>query len=352
MSEQRNGAIPVFFCIDVETDERPADTADRRPWAGFAETFDLFEEFRPRLAAATGAPARISWFLRMDPQIELVYGTPSYGVEAHPQVIERIEEHGDVIGVHPHAFRWDPELGRWFNDLGSQEWMDEVVETSFGAYRASLGRPCTITRFGARWWSFGAVPLLERLGARYDLSLEPGKPEDGALEKEWAYTGVTLSNEGVPRRPYRPSLGDFRRPEPSRDDALWLIPLSTARWRSRAPVPRRNAVREPHRAVRALGRRLRHPVGWARPPVQTLTMWRRWPSPASFWRTAERLVRGMELPYLAFAIRSDLPHRRIQRESVTAILEELLRRPLVTSLRFTTPEEGLRLMGYDLARTA
>ena len=253
--------------------------------------------------------------------------------------------------MHPHAFRWDPKLAGWFNDHGSQDWMDEVVETCCKAYEASLGRVCSVNRFGARWFSSKAVPLLERLGIRYDLTGEPGQPEVEALEKEWPYTGTIAGTEGMPHRPYRPAVDDFRRPAPEQKESLWLIPLSAAPNRSRAPVPRSNPVREPRRATRALGRRVRHPIRWARPPVQTLAMWRRWPSPAYFWQTAERLLRRTDPPYLAFAIRSDLPHRQPQRGNVEAILEELLRRPLLSQMRFTTPEEGRLVMGHERVRT-
>ena len=80
--------------------------------------------------------------------------------------------------------------------------------------------------------------------------------------------------------------------------------------------------------------------------MQTLSPWKRWRSPEVFWRTAERLLTRLERPYLAFAIRSDIPFQPIQVDSFRGIMENLLRRPLVRNLRFTTTEDGLRELGY------
>jgi len=337
--------IPVLFCIDVETDERPESPGDRQPWDGFEATWELFESFRPRLVDGTGAEVRISWHLRMDPQVEKLYGTPTYAVDAHPKLIDAIFQRGDVIGVHPHSFRWDEGLGNWVCDHGSQGWMEYVVGMSFDAYASSLGRQCVQVRFGDYWMSNAATALLERLGARFDLTIEPGIPPMPTLETEFPYTGSLPGFEGAPQEPYHPAADDFRRADPAAG-GLWMVPLSSASSRARAPVPPVNPILEPARTIRALGRRVRHPVRTVRPPMQTLSPWKRWRSPEVFWRTAERLLTRLERPYLAFAIRSDIPFQPIQVDSFRGIMENLLRRPLVRNLRFTTTEDGLRELGY------
>jgi len=339
--------IPVFFNTDVETDDRPASPLDRQPWDGFGMTWDILESYRPRLEEATGAPVRFIWNLRMDPQIEKVYGTPSYAVDANTKLIERILERGDQIGLHPHSFRWDDRLDGWVCDRGSEAWTDQVIETSFQAYASSLGRPCRVSRFGEFWMTDRAVRLVERLGGRFDMTIEPGLPPMPTMETDFPFTATLPGFEGVPQEPYHPAPEDFRRPDLGDGDGMWLIPMSTESSRPRAPVPRANPIRQPVRAARAIRRRVRHPVRTVKPPLRTLSPWMRWSSPSAFWRAAERLISRLERPYLAVAIKTDVPLFPIQLEGFTAIMEHLFDRPLVRRLRFTTPEDGLRLLGYE-----
>jgi hypothetical protein len=101
------------------------------------------------------------------------------------------------------------------------------------------------------------------------------------------------------------------------------------------------------RTLRGVGRRLRHPIRTVRPPPQPLNPQRMWGSPDVFWRTVETVLSGMERPYLALAVRTTPSLPGSDGDGVRGIMEDLLTRPLSRRLRFTTPEEGLRLMGHD-----
>ena len=82
--------IPVVICLDVEPDERVFDPLSRPDWQGFERTWEYFSNFRPHLEHATGSPAHFSWFFRMDPQVEYVYGS----AEAHARPKDRYSGHG------------------------------------------------------------------------------------------------------------------------------------------------------------------------------------------------------------------------------------------------------------------
>src|SRR5262245_40627674 len=75
-------SIPIVACIDVEPDEREIDTV-AKDWCGFEQLTRFLGTFRDRLEQATQAPARFSWFLRIDPQIEHTYGVSWWVVERY-----------------------------------------------------------------------------------------------------------------------------------------------------------------------------------------------------------------------------------------------------------------------------
>ena len=104
--------IPFIFCIDVEPDERQTNIVIPEDWKGFEEAFNSFNKLRPHLEKATRAPVSFCWFFRMDPQIERTYGQPAWVVERYGEAIKRLEQSGDELGLHTHAFRWYEGLSR------------------------------------------------------------------------------------------------------------------------------------------------------------------------------------------------------------------------------------------------
>ena len=105
--------IPILICIDVEPEARQIDSAAAVDWNGFEETASLFSEIRPRLEEATGAPARYSWFFRMDPQVKHTYGAAGWVATRYREAIGKLESAGDELGLHTHAWRWDEGSRRW-----------------------------------------------------------------------------------------------------------------------------------------------------------------------------------------------------------------------------------------------
>lgn len=220
--------IPVIMCIDVEPDAREIDPRDRSDWAGFVGAYQFFKQLRPKLESATGARVRFSWFLRMDPQIEHTYGSPSWVVARYPEIFRELDSAGDELGLHTHAWRWDDPSGRWIVDHGNQEWVEHCVRVSFLAFHQAIGRPCHSFRFGDHWMSDETMRLLEVLGARFDLTIEPGRKRARHRNDE-LFTGALPDYRSVPRHPYRPSKADFREPGFTDGREMQVIPLSTAK---------------------------------------------------------------------------------------------------------------------------
>lgn len=322
------GAIPVILCIDVEPDERQISSDTATDWEGFAETFKFFAALRPRLAAATEAPARFSWFFRMDPQIERAYGSPGWVAERHSALIAELAAAGDELGLHTHAWRWDEDLRCWVADHGNQQWIDHCVRLAFAAYRSAFGRACVSFRFGDHWMSNETMNLLESLGARFDLTVEPGRIARPAQSLTETYTGSLPDYVSAPRRPYRPSRQDFRIPSPEHERDLWAIPLSTGKEPGRFPGIKR--------AAKALGIDLRK-----RNDTVPLNLALGAPL---FRALVDSWLATAGGTYLALIVRTDacLPARA--RANVAENMNFILSHPLARSFKFSRPAEAIRLL--------
>jgi hypothetical protein len=202
--------IPIILCIDVEPLEREIDRVVAKDWDGVEETFRFLSDVRPALAAATGAPVKFSWFFRMDPQIADTYGDPSWVVRRYGKIIEQLERAEDEFGLHTHAWRWDERFKRWVVDHADQEWVEHCLRMSFEAYRRAFGRSCYSFRFGDHWMNNATIDLLESLGVRFDLTVEPGMKPAPALVLKELHTGSLPDYTVTPRRPYRPAREDFQ----------------------------------------------------------------------------------------------------------------------------------------------
>ena len=216
--------FPILICIDIEPEQRSIDPKATPDWIGFEKTFEFLEKFRPQIEDATGAAVHFSWFVRMDPQIAQVYGSPAWAVARYAGLFDRLSASGDEIGLHIHAWRWDETFGNWIADLGSQEWVDHCVQMGFEAFEQSLKRPCSSFRFGDRWLNNATLNLVERLGARFELTIEPGRKKFLIPEP---YTGRPPDYTLVPRQPYHPARTNFTENSDSNSRNLWAVPLST-----------------------------------------------------------------------------------------------------------------------------
>jgi hypothetical protein len=223
----------VLLLIDVEPDLRqPRGGEDG--WRGTAKALSYLEAFRRQIEEGTGKSVEFNWFLRADPQIQKSWGKIEWVAERFPELIKTIEDRRDHCGVHPHMWRWSPRRQKWFNDLADSSWTAECLQTSIEAFRKIFGRYPVACRFGDRWLNPVAVELMRASGIRYDLTVEPGLPDEPLFDDPYA-TGGLPDYRRAPREPWRPSKEDFLAPDPEEDGAgsIWLVPLSTTApvWR-------------------------------------------------------------------------------------------------------------------------
>jgi hypothetical protein len=327
--------VPVMLCIDVEPDPRLVSRGKQEPWAGYEHTQRYLDELRVRLEARTGLPARYAWFLRMDPQIAESYGDPAWVVDRYRTHLENVLRLGDELGLHLHPYRWLDKEGTWLQDFANQNWVEHCLRSAMEAFAASLGQPCLSMRFGDRWLNTDTVNLAEKLGIRFDLTIEPGmralpSPIPGELA-----SGMLPDYRRVPRTPYAPSRGDFRRSARGHERTIRMIPLTSSH--------RRLLWRWPLGVFhRLLGNGLRQ---WRQ--ETPLYMSHRWRAPDTFDQMLDRALAAQRRPYLAFAIRTDFTIKPHFFEALDTCLQTLLAHSTASRFVFCGPASALPLLGAE-----
>lgn len=321
--------FPVIICLDVEPDEREIDS-EAKDWEGFEGTCRFFLNLRPRLEVVTRAPVKFSWFFRMDPQIERTYGLPWWVVWRYRDMIKELEVAGDEIGLHTHAWRWDEARQRWITDYGDQKWVTHCVRTSFEAYMKAFGRPCLSFRFGDHWMNNETMGLLESLGVRFDLTIEPGMKAKPGLFHEELQTGSLPDYTHTPGQPYRPSRQDYRKQTPGYARDLWAIPVSTGR----EEVSRAGRLAGLKRTAAAFGVPRR-----GEPSTLNLGL-----NASQFSNVMDRLLNVHRVQYLAPSVRTDVCANQTSKANLEENVAFMLSHPQVDRFAFVTPAEAIELL--------
>jgi hypothetical protein len=322
--------IPAFLAIDVEPD---GFTTPNLGWGAFDDALVRIDRLRSALTEVSGHRPRFQWYLRMDPQIAEVHGRPDHLAVAYRDELDRLAGLGDAFGLHAHPLRRPAAGGEWFHDFGL-DWLTHCLDVGFDAYVSSFGVIPERHRFGASHIEDALVDLLEQRGVLLDNTPEPGSRawaehplypiECGIDATPRTKPATDLSD--LPRRPYRPSRRDFRRPGRGADARnlvilpLWATPL----------LPDRSLWSQAREALAT--RRM--------PPSQPMypSVWD--DEPGRFWDLVERDLALRARPYLALAIRTDVTGT-LDEVRARAIISHLPRHRLARRLRFVDPLEAI-----------
>lgn len=325
--------IPIILCVDVEPDEFFIDRNNPKPWTGFEFSYGYLNDLRSRFEESTGHSVHYCWSLRMDPQVAIAYGKPTWVADRYADYLEDYRSMGDDIGIHVHTYRWSESHDGWLDDCGNPEWVAECLESSVDSFKNVFGESSRTLRFGNFWLSTKAINQAEALGIKYDLTIEPG------LRSMWKYgnkppqSGPTPEFCRVPRFPYSPSRKDFRKPiDDGSNRGIMMMPLTSAYIKLGWGV---GLLR--HR----LGR-LRHNGVHGRLQNMPLSMWRKWDGQNSFTAMLDRAISLQKRPYLAFAIRSDINGKDFP--AYDSCLKALLNHTAGSRFVFCTPPEAMRYL--------
>lgn len=329
-----NALIPTFLSIDVEPDGFQFASGETPGWRGFDAAYVFMESLREILMRSTGAVPHFGWYLRMDPQIEQVYGRPDAAARAFPRRLSVLRSCGDSFGVHMHPLRRSQEHARWVHDFRDRAWLRECTHASLDAFERWEGRPARLFRSGAGFLNEDIVDVLDERGVEYELSLEPvthwkQRAEEVGTGIDSAPTiGDFIDCEHVPMTPYRPARGNFQRRGGRDARSIHLVPMTAGPYALARPGWWSATKRVVRRYYKPLNRHLYSPLD-------------PWPSPRYFWDLIAHRLAGMKRPYLSLAIRTgaaDSPPSQRYR----AMLAALAGHPLRDSLRFVEPGSGLQ----------
>ena len=329
--------VPVILVIDLEPDAFLLSKENPSLWSGCHAAFALVDEFRALVSAQGHASVGFTWALRMDPQIAQTYGVADHVVKLFGRQLERAQARGDEIGLHTHFFRWNPETDRWRVDHANRAWVAHCLRESFVAFGRAFSRQCTTYRSGDRWHDNASVNLVEELGARYDLTPEVGQAAVATLQPEAEFTGSLPDYVGVPPHPYRPSLADFRKAEPTGNRSLWMIPLAGGArgvqpsWRAswkRTLV----GLADPFKVMRS---------AYA-PYICRLTS-----MPTIFRERFDAYCAEPGMAHAAFAVRSDDFACASERNNVAENLKYLMRRLSGRGFEFCTPARAMEILSRE-----
>lgn len=320
-----NTRIPIICCIDIEPDARMIDPQVPVDWAGFEKCYEFFSRVRRRLVVATAFPVHFSWFLRMDPQVTHTYGSPDWAVTRYRSLLEEFKARGDELGLHAHAWRWNEETEAWIEDFGDQKWVDHCVRSSFETFQTSLNQSCRSFRFGDHWMNNETIKLLETLGARFDLTTEPGALP--CMPFGEPSTGSFPDYTRIPQVPYRPSEHDFTKQSWWRKRSLWIIPVSASSTETAVPA------RAPDRGKWLVSNQ---------PVHQDCVTLNLAVSQSIFSPIFDKLLGSLRNPFIVTVARTDIAVDAEQRANLEQNIEFLLSHPLARRFSFETPAEAMR----------
>jgi hypothetical protein len=306
--------VPAVLCIDVEPDPRRVPMPDPEPrFPGFEALLSQIDAVRARLAASTGRPCALTWFLRMDLQMVIAYGSARFIADRYPADLARLRAAGDELGVHPHSYRWQDGLG-WVQDHADAEHVALCTRTSLDAYRDVFGQSCRAYRHGDRFMSSSLASVLVDHGVRVDLTLEPGEPALPGLVPTEQNRGLIPH---VPRDRGAPYVADPENVFEPGESELLVIPLTTS--------VRFTGEASPGDTV----------------PFSRLVLWS---PPREFAAMLDARLVDPRLTHLAFAIRTDLPLDSRAWSWFQANIDHLCGHPLAREVEWVTASRARELL--------
>lgn len=213
--------LPIALTFDLDPDVfdesiSPTEARTKISWRGVHEGIPLIRERLAALADERGVEPRPSWFVRVDNQIEAIWGRPGYLLEAHAGLFEELCSADEEIALHPHLYR--RQDAGWVQETDPSA-LYEKLEMALLDMRALGYAPRTV-RIGEAYGANALMEAFDRLGLAYDSTAMAGRRRvDGERLIDW---------EPTPHCAFHPSCADHRIPgKPAR--RVVELPMSMLR---------------------------------------------------------------------------------------------------------------------------
>ncbi len=203
----------IVIACDVDPDRDsflPGQNPKHLAWRGMLEGIPLGKEKTRSLVDSNGKSPRFTWCLRVDHQISRLCGAYDYVLAEHTSFLLDLERSGDELAWHPHFWRYDDALEKWYQELADRTFQISMLEEAAAAYNRALPGHAKTVRMGWSYHNNETFAALERLGVEVECSAIPGlriSPQNESVHHDGFYDWV-----GTPDTPYYPSRSDYRRP--------------------------------------------------------------------------------------------------------------------------------------------
>jgi len=223
----------VIIGCDVDPDREsfvgkiPANTL---MWRGMLEGIPRGKARLSGLVDSEGKPPIFSWCFRVDHQVATLCGSYDFVLTNHRSFLLELRNAGDEISWHPHFWRYDEAIGRWYQEYWDVEFQVEMLKTAHASFQKVLpGLPRTV-RTGWAFHNNRTFATMEQLGIEVDHVCIPGLkvlPKDTAVRSSNFYDW-SLS----PDRPFYPARTDYRRQARPGEESFKVIVVPTLVSRS------------------------------------------------------------------------------------------------------------------------
>lgn len=219
----------VVTCCDTEPNRQMYGGKEwnwfgNQEWKGIKRGIQQTEKIKEELKTRFDHDVKISWFIRSDTNIEMIYGRAGWALERFEETWQRLLSLGDEIGWHPHTWRWSYQNKCWFQEVNDIEWMLDCLEAGFRDFADVMNFKPTSARMGWGFHHNATMQKLNDLGMIVDLSAMPRVKLKGGPGDKTVFEGY-CNWENTPENPYFPSRKDYRVPEKDNTRALKLLEM-------------------------------------------------------------------------------------------------------------------------------
>lgn len=169
---------------------------------------------------------RITWLLRSDTQMEIVYGDYAYPIKRFFNLWKKFHDQGDEIGWHPHFWNWSERRKCWYPVLNNLKWIEKCLSRGYSAF-SQYFKPTSV-RVGFDFQSNFTIKKLADLGLVVDFSALPGLKVIGfSISDPPCYYNWEVTSSKF----YFPSTTDYRRKAEKGEECLNILemPISLVR---------------------------------------------------------------------------------------------------------------------------